>query len=197
MSDESEIRERSETAPRCRGWPQESGDHVPGYEERLLNLLPATDLYLCRNRYECPRDEQARIGRLYEQLAPIFASAYQAHRDVATLLTTLESSRAGEAAALEQTGLQYAAGWDAGHKSTWEEIAEQRDEDERTVETLLAAIETLQSGESAALERIAELEDGLRRLWAELLEWQWPAAGAAWRARLRTLGLAPEEVDRG
>lgn len=62
-----------------------------GYGEKLLNMLPKTDLYMRRKRGEDYKDELERCVKINEQLKPLFAPAYQAHRDVAALLIELKS----------------------------------------------------------------------------------------------------------
>lgn len=64
-----------------------------GYAEKLINMLPKTQLYLRAKRNERFEDEMAKFVQLAEQLKPLFAPAYQAHRDVAALLAEVKRLR--------------------------------------------------------------------------------------------------------
>jgi hypothetical protein len=64
-----------------------------GYGERLLNMLPKTDLYMRRKRGEDYKDELERCVKINEQLKPLFAPAYQAHQDVTVLLEEVQALR--------------------------------------------------------------------------------------------------------
>lgn len=64
-----------------------------GYAEKLINMLPKTQLYLRAKRNEKFEDEMAKFVKLAEQLKPLFAPAYQAHCDVATLLGEVRALR--------------------------------------------------------------------------------------------------------
>ena len=88
------IAERNKKAP-GRWHPDGCGAPVVhlGYGERLLNMLPKTDLYMRRKKNDKFEDMLARCVRINEQLKPLFAPAYQAHRDVHTLLEEVKRLR--------------------------------------------------------------------------------------------------------
>ena len=64
-----------------------------GYAEKLINMLPKTELYLRRKRNETFDDEMKRLVKLAEQLKPLFEPAYQAHRDVRVLFEEVKRLR--------------------------------------------------------------------------------------------------------
>ena len=88
------ITERNKKAP-GRWHPDGCGAPVVylGYGERLLNMLPKTDLYMRRKRGEDFKDELERCVKINEQLKPLFAPAYQAHQDVQVLLEEVKRLR--------------------------------------------------------------------------------------------------------
>lgn len=93
-TDLAEIEKRLTLAPGT--WhPDACGAPVIclGYAEKLINMLPKTELYLRRKRNETFNDEMARFVKLAEQLKPLFEPAYQAHRDVVALLEEVKRLR--------------------------------------------------------------------------------------------------------
>jgi len=88
------IAERNKKAP-GRWHPDGCGAPVVhlGYGERLLNMLPKTDLYMRRKRGEDFKDELERCVKINEQFKPLFEPAYQAHQDVAVLLEEVRALR--------------------------------------------------------------------------------------------------------
>jgi len=64
-----------------------------GYAEKLINMLPKTELYLRRKKDQTFQEEMARFEKLAKQLKPLFEPAYQAHQDVMTLLKEVERLR--------------------------------------------------------------------------------------------------------
>jgi len=64
-----------------------------GYAEKLINMLPKTCLYVRYKRTDKFEDELAKFVHLAKQLEPLFAPAYQAHRDVAALLEEVKRLR--------------------------------------------------------------------------------------------------------
>lgn len=93
----AEIAERNKTAP-GRWHPDGCGAPVVhlGYCEKLLNMLPKTDLYMRRKKNERPEDELARCVKINEQLKPLFEPAYQAHQDVTVLLEEVKRLQENE-----------------------------------------------------------------------------------------------------
>jgi len=64
-----------------------------GYAEKLINMLPKTQLYLRQKRKHTFQDEMDSFRLLAEQLKPLFEPAYQAHRDVVALLEEVKRLR--------------------------------------------------------------------------------------------------------
>lgn len=72
------------------------------YEERLINRLPETDLYIRNTKATRNLDFIAQGQRIFEQLKPIFEPAYAAERDRARLIAEIRELRAIAEAAKER-----------------------------------------------------------------------------------------------